>query len=366
MMVRSTLLSHISHLEKPITKPYGSSVPKFYQGNAQSRRLIDVIAPLGSPDMPVFNQTAVIEHSSFLPSDAISTGLEPLVYFKVDFVTKVRFKLIGKPHAKDFTLSAEVPIGANTGQKFAKRGIQASAAPGNGWGRTQAAVMVVLTTISLIFMLTFVVPFLPEYSCRVTWSTALDVNSKNPSLTVDLSQPREGTLENLLMWAPNRKNDYRLKLDVSDDTPHIVVILFDEPATALVNCYAESIIEADDESLPAAIANVIGTTHVLEIKSHTYYEYGNFENFTCWKTNLTEGVKESIGSSTLDADADTQTPKLKRLIQHPSVPTPLKPSKEGKKDKWTLKILTLKLAVTLIRKKRSGTLVGDCDTASQY
>nr|GFA17257.1 protein NDR1-like [Tanacetum cinerariifolium] len=128
------------------------SEPKFYQGNAQSRRLIDVIAPLGSPGMPVFNQTAVIEHSSFLPSDAISTGLEPLVYFKVDFVTKVRFKLIGKPHAKDFTLSAEVPIGANTGQKFAKRGVQASAAPGNVWGRTQAAVMVVLTTISLIFM----------------------------------------------------------------------------------------------------------------------------------------------------------------------------------------------------------------------
>ncbi|GJU47520.1 replication protein A 70 kDa DNA-binding subunit C-like protein [Tanacetum coccineum] len=162
------------------------------------------------------------------------------------------------------------------------------------------------------------------------------VDSKTPSLPVDLSQPREGTLENLLMWARNRKNDVhsflshemiksartrkgwnfpscgrknyrkgvtrklgkfwcdacntpvyypilRLELDVSEDTAHVMVVLFDEPTTTSIS--------NDHESLPAAIAAVIGTTHVLEIKSHTYYE----------------------------------------LPQHPSVPTPLKLYEEAKK-----------------------------------
>ncbi|GKA55471.1 ATP-dependent DNA helicase PIF1-like protein [Tanacetum coccineum] len=130
---------------------------------------------------------------------------------------------------------------------------------------------------------------------------------------------------------------YRLELVVSDDTAHVVFVLFDKQATALVKCSTESISEIDDEisnddgSLPAAISNIIGTTDVLEIKSHTYYEYGTFESFTCWKINPTQGVKESIVSSMLDADADTQTPKLKRLTHHLSIPTPLKLSEEGKK-----------------------------------
>ncbi|KAK1438720.1 hypothetical protein QVD17_04530 [Tagetes erecta] len=128
------------------------SVPKFYQGNAQSRRLIDVIKPIGAPDTPVFNQTVVAAHSSVLPLGAMDTGLESLLYFRVDFVTKVRFKLIGKHHAKEFGLSANVPIGATTGEKFEKRGVQAGAASGIGWGRTQSAMMAVLTAISLLFM----------------------------------------------------------------------------------------------------------------------------------------------------------------------------------------------------------------------
>ncbi|GJZ62841.1 hypothetical protein Tco_0619262 [Tanacetum coccineum] len=68
-------------------------------------------------------------------------------------------------------------------------------------------------------------------------------------------------------------------------------------------------ISNDHKSLPAVIAAVIGTTHVLEIKSHTYDEYGNFESFTRWMINPTEGIEEN----------------------HPSVPTPLKLYEEGKK-----------------------------------
>ncbi|KAJ9549915.1 hypothetical protein OSB04_022458 [Centaurea solstitialis] len=126
------------------------SVPKFYQGNAQSRRLRDVIQPLGAHEISVFNRTAVAEHASVLPTGAITTGLEPLLYFKVDFVTKVRFKLIGKHHAKEVVVSADVPIGVNTGEKFAKRGIQAS--EGSRIIGGQVAVMVVLAAINFIVM----------------------------------------------------------------------------------------------------------------------------------------------------------------------------------------------------------------------
>ncbi|GJW20637.1 replication protein A 70 kDa DNA-binding subunit C-like protein [Tanacetum coccineum] len=127
---------------------------------------------------------------------------------------------------------------------------------------------------------------------------------------------------------------YRLELDVADDTANAVVVMFDEPATTLVGCSAESIMEDDDESsddqsnLPPALANLIGTTHTLEIKSHTYYEFGTFESFTCWTIVLTEGVAESASSSTLDAVGATESPKLKSLTRDPSVPTPSKPSEE--------------------------------------
>ncbi|GJV44870.1 replication protein A 70 kDa DNA-binding subunit C-like protein [Tanacetum coccineum] len=74
----------------------------------------------------------------------------------------------------------------------------------------------------------------------------IGVESKNPSLNVNLSQPMEGTLENLLILQPSTIR-YRLELDVSDDTAHVVVIMFDEPTTSLVKCSVESIVEAEDE-----------------------------------------------------------------------------------------------------------------------
>ncbi|GJU19988.1 nucleic acid-binding, OB-fold protein, partial [Tanacetum coccineum] len=40
---------------------------------------------------------------------------------------------------------------------------------------------------------------------------------------------------------------YRLELDVSDDTAQIVVVMFDETATALVGCSAGSLMDIEDE-----------------------------------------------------------------------------------------------------------------------
>nr|GFB58751.1 hypothetical protein [Tanacetum cinerariifolium] len=124
------------------------------------------------------------------------------------------------------------------------------------------------------------------------------VNHQISRTSVDLSQPRAGTLENYFKWARNRKNDsitykvtidgirtrkgwkfpscrsntykkalthqygqffcqscnktvnypilrYRLEVDVSDNTTQAVVVMFNETATALVNCSAHSLICAD-------------------------------------------------------------------------------------------------------------------------
>ncbi|GJT77421.1 reverse transcriptase domain-containing protein [Tanacetum coccineum] len=164
------------------------------------------------------------------------------------------------------------------------------------------------------------------------------VELKNPYTPIDLTRPLNGTIENLLMWSRNRKNNvhsfptrprrdgislhvvvkgatwqkgyffcescnkrvdfpmlrYRLELDVFDVTAQTVVVLFDEPATALIGCLAGSLMDTKDESaddhvgLPPAISNLIGTTLVMEIKS--------------------------VGSSTLDAFDGVQTYWLSSLV----------------------------------------------------
>ncbi|GKC16555.1 hypothetical protein Tco_1013337 [Tanacetum coccineum] len=133
-------------------------------------------------------------------------------------------------------------------------------------------------------------------------------------LAADCSLPKEGTLENLLIWARNCKNN-------------------------LLKCSAESLMGADDEradvdddsNLPTAIRNVIGTTHVLEIKLHTYYEYGTFESFTCWKINPSEPVEDGASSSTPTLPPNDAVPLMKRLSRHPTLCTPLKPNEDKKK-----------------------------------
>ncbi|GJR91634.1 reverse transcriptase domain-containing protein [Tanacetum coccineum] len=110
-------------------------------------------------------------------------------------------------------------------------------------------------------------------------------------LLEDNTTPKAGTLENLLM--------YRLKLEISDETTEVVVVMFDETMRVLLKCSANSILDCkgqvyfsapfhftntftdlrmqDEEAslgLPTALANIVGTSHTLELKSHTYYEHG--------------------------------------------------------------------------------------------
>ncbi|GJR23564.1 ATP-dependent DNA helicase PIF1 [Tanacetum coccineum] len=126
-----------------------------------------------------------------------------------------------------------------------------------------------------------------------------------------------------------------------------------------------------DLNLPTAIRNLIGMTHILEIKSHTYYEYGSFESFTYWKINPSESDEDTASSSTPTLTADEASPSFKRLATHHTVKTPSKPNEEKKKKGQSWKILT-KLKCLLqekTRRKRRGKLkyrpYTSMDTGSQ-
>ncbi|GKC13464.1 ATP-dependent DNA helicase PIF1-like protein [Tanacetum coccineum] len=211
-------------------------------------------------------------------------------------------------------------------------------------------------------------------------------------LPVGYSEAKARTFENLLMWSRNRRHDtatfhctvtidnvrtkngwnfpsrrgkkckksitrsngrfvckscnktmdypvlrYRLELEVSDDTAQVVVVMFNETATSLVKFIADSIAEYEDQvdlhsPLPQALANIVGTSHTLEFKSHTYYEHNTYESFTCWRIVTAEEMGESEGSSMAAGSHAYESPKLKHLLRRPSVTTPSKVN-EGKKHK---------------------------------
>nr|GFA40719.1 hypothetical protein [Tanacetum cinerariifolium] len=109
---------------------------------------------------------------------------------------------------------------------------------------------------------------------------------------------------------------FQLELYISDKTASTIVVMFDEPEKELLKCFADFLAAADDESgfgyahhasLPLALANIIGTTHTLEMKSHTYYKHGTFESFTCWRIAPEEVVDVDSESSNMH----TSTEELK-------------------------------------------------------
>ncbi|GJV77616.1 ATP-dependent DNA helicase PIF1 [Tanacetum coccineum] len=244
-----------------------------------------------------------------------------------------------------------------------------------------------------------------------------DDNRVTPSkapLPIDCSQPREGTLENLLIWARNRQNNvwnatfhckvmienfrtkkgwnypscgyekcwkgatrklrkwvceacnrtvdypifrYRLEVVVADETTHTIVVMFNDTATELLKCSAESLMGTEDENsvaedelnFPVAIRNLIGTDHVLEIKSHTYYEYGSFESFNCWKIIPNSSAEDGASSHTAAVTANDVESPMKIVTKPPTVRTPLKPNEEKKQ-----KGLLLQNSVSI----RADTIIG--------
>nr|GEX42552.1 hypothetical protein [Tanacetum cinerariifolium] len=139
--------------------------------------------------------------------------------------------------------------------------------------------------------------------------------SKAP-LPIDCSQTREGTLENLLIWERNRQNNtatfhckvmienfrtkkrYKLKVVVADDTPHTVVVMFNDTAMELLKCSAESLMGTEDEKSDAKDEHALEDSDVDEVS----------------------GPQENTGNSNAKVAVDTQK-KRKRYIHDGSEST---------------------------------------------
>ncbi|GJR30818.1 RNA-directed DNA polymerase, eukaryota [Tanacetum coccineum] len=165
-----------------------------------------------------------------------------------------------------------------------------------------------------------------------------EVSLSQAAVHADYSQAKEGTLENLLIWAQNRKiilrpsnvelrlmasrheRDetshpvvypmlrFRLELDVSDKTASTVVVMFDEPVTELVKCSTDSLMAADEDvglayvddvAFPQALANIIE-----------------------------EVVEEDVGSSNINTSAEVNIKEFQKMATKPSVVTSSKPAEE--------------------------------------
>ncbi|GJW86163.1 ATP-dependent DNA helicase PIF1-like protein [Tanacetum coccineum] len=95
---------------------------------------------------------------------------------------------------------------------------------------------------------------------------------------------------------------YSLELEISDNTAEVVVVMFDETTTSLLGCSASCILDSEEQVYFLA---PYSTTHTLELKSHTYFEHGNYESFTCWNIVIAEdeeGGEGGVSSGTVAAN----------------------------------------------------------------
>nr|GEX11594.1 hypothetical protein [Tanacetum cinerariifolium] len=212
---------------------------------------------------------------------------------------------------------------------------------------------------------------IPEVKHFKTDRSGAEFSKEN--FLVCCSEAKANTLENLLMWAWNRKHDsatfhctvnidnvrtkrgwnfpsccgekcrksvtrssgnfycesrnkhveypvlrYMLEFKVSDDTTEVVE-------------------DGDEHSpLPYALANIMGAGHTLEFRRHTYYEHNTYESFTCWRIVTAEGVGESGGSSATNAHPVFETLEFKGFLRRSLIATSSKPSEDKKHKRQDL------------------------------
>ncbi|GJT55212.1 reverse transcriptase domain-containing protein [Tanacetum coccineum] len=294
-------------------------------------------------------------------------------------------------------------VGRITYQKSGSRTLDFSLANGSGqairvtlWGGLGDALIEKKTSNVGLYPVVMTAMNVKLYNskepCPLSFLFKDEVTLSQDAVHADYSQAKEGTLENLLIWARNRKNDsttfkckvkidgirtrkgwnfpscrgekckkgvvrregsfwcqayekvfeypvlrYRLELDVPDKTASTVVVMFDEPAIELVKCTAYTLASADedvgfgyadDAGLPRALANIVGTIQTMEIKTQSYYEHRTFESFTCWRLAAQEVVAEDVGSTNTPTSPDENIKKSRRVLIKPGVATPSKPTEE--------------------------------------
>ncbi|GJY31538.1 mediator of RNA polymerase II transcription subunit 34 isoform X2 [Tanacetum coccineum] len=101
------------------------------------------------------------------------------------------------------------------------------------------------------------------------------------------------------------RNRYMLKVMAADDTAHTVVVTFNDTATELLKCSAESLMGTEDE----------------------YSDAGDELNLPI---NPNASAEDNASSSTPAVTANDAEPSMKIVMKPPTVCTPLKPNEEKK------------------------------------
>ncbi|KAK9049492.1 hypothetical protein SSX86_031539 [Deinandra increscens subsp. villosa] len=115
---------------------------------------------------------------------------------------------------------------------------------------------------------------------------------------------------------------YRLMVDVKDMTGNVVVVLFDEAGEQLVKKSAKSLLDEQEQStnnddmvLPEALRCLIGGTYMFELRSHTYYQYGEYESFNCAQVLLPGSANYASPSSVDDILDPAAVPALSSPVK---------------------------------------------------
>ncbi|XP_071694784.1 uncharacterized protein [Rutidosis leptorrhynchoides] len=137
--------------------------------------------------------------------------------------------------------------------------------------------------------------------------------------------------ESCAKLVPEPITRFRVQCEVRDATAETVIVFFDETAEQLTQTTAPCLMAEQDEEtcttvLPNALANLLGTTQVVLIKTGSHYEHGTFESFNCIKVYLDEPVLET--PPTLDVSEDT-IPAVAESVAESS--TPLHSTSKGVK-----------------------------------
>ncbi|KAL6507132.1 hypothetical protein OROHE_022031 [Orobanche hederae] len=144
------------------------------------------------------------------------------------------------------------------------------------------------------------------------------------------------------------KPRFRLEVDVKDGSAHTVIVMWDETAMELTKSSATALLDglneaADDAPvLPHALTNLFNTKHMFEVKSHTYYNYGEFESFTCSTISPTptsaisdlHEIGKASDECALDDNDNIHKSPMKRLVRGPKLCTPSKEAEPKKKEKY--------------------------------
>nr|GEU77125.1 helicase [Tanacetum cinerariifolium] len=148
-------------------------------------------------------------------------------------------------------------------------------------------------------------PIIDDEKIHVLQRMKTDDKLTKEILPVDNAAPKPGNLENLLMGHGIRnmmlgqtrvgttyrvgekkckkctldRKDGRFWCDSCNSSVEYLVMRYRLELEISDNIVED---EEDHSGLPTTLANIVGTTHTLELKSHTYIEHGNYESFTCW------------------------------------------------------------------------------------